>query len=117
MADLICMVAGELSGDNLAAALILPLYYLADATITVSHRLARGEPVWQAHRTHFYQRATDNGFAVPAIVGRVLAINLVLAVLALVSVAANSPLVSGAALLLGCAAVWWLLVRFARPMR
>ena len=41
--------------------LILPLYYLADATITLLRRLVKGEPFWQAHRTHFYQRATDHG--------------------------------------------------------
>jgi UDP-N-acetylmuramyl pentapeptide phosphotransferase/UDP-N-acetylglucosamine-1-phosphate transferase len=38
-------------------ALILPLYYLADATITLGRRLARGEKVWEAHRQHFYQQA------------------------------------------------------------
>ena len=38
---------------------LLPLYYLADATITLLRRIVRREPVWQAHRTHFYQRATD----------------------------------------------------------
>ena len=27
---------------------------------------AKREPFWQAHRQHFYQRATDNGFTVPA---------------------------------------------------
>ncbi|HEX7198868.1 MAG TPA: glycosyltransferase family 4 protein, partial [Dongiaceae bacterium] len=31
-------------------ALILPLYFLADATITLARRLLRGERVWQAHR-------------------------------------------------------------------
>ncbi|HLI23088.1 MAG TPA: glycosyltransferase family 4 protein, partial [Stellaceae bacterium] len=40
-----------------AAALILPLYYLADATVTLLRRMARGERFWQAHRTHFYQSA------------------------------------------------------------
>jgi UDP-N-acetylmuramyl pentapeptide phosphotransferase/UDP-N-acetylglucosamine-1-phosphate transferase len=40
-----------------APALILALYYLADATITLARRLARGERIWQAHRSHFYQRA------------------------------------------------------------
>lgn len=40
-----------------APALLLPLYYLADATLTLGRRLLRREPVWQAHRTHFYQRA------------------------------------------------------------
>jgi len=40
-----------------AAALILPLYYLADATVTLGRRALRGVKVWQAHREHFYQRA------------------------------------------------------------
>ena len=71
------------ASGHLAAALILPLYYLADATITLVRRIARGEPFWQAHRTHFYQRATDNGFTVPEIVSRVFVVNLALRVLAL----------------------------------
>ena len=40
-----------------AAALILPSYFLADATLTLLMRLMRGEKPWQAHKTHFYQRA------------------------------------------------------------
>jgi UDP-N-acetylmuramyl pentapeptide phosphotransferase/UDP-N-acetylglucosamine-1-phosphate transferase len=40
-----------------APALILPLYYLADASVTLTRRLLRGERFWQAHRQHFYQRA------------------------------------------------------------
>jgi hypothetical protein len=56
---------------HLVAALVPPLYYLADATITLSWRMARGETFWKAHRTHFYQRATDNGFTVPEIVAHV----------------------------------------------
>jgi UDP-N-acetylmuramyl pentapeptide phosphotransferase/UDP-N-acetylglucosamine-1-phosphate transferase len=46
-----------------AAALILPLYYLADATITLARRVARGEKPWRAHREHFYQRAVQGGLA------------------------------------------------------
>jgi len=30
--------------------------FIADATITLARRLARGERVWQAHRDHYYQR-------------------------------------------------------------
>src|SRR5206468_2684505 len=63
----------------LAATLLLPLYYLADATITLLKRLARGERVWQAHRTHFYQQATDNGFSVIAVAAQVFSLNLGLA--------------------------------------
>src|SRR5207249_8233539 len=64
---------------HLAAALILPLYYLADATITLVWRMARREPIWHAHRTHFYQRASDHGLTVLEIVTRVFLVNLVLA--------------------------------------
>tara|TARA_B100000686_G_scaffold343371_1_gene424095 strand:+ start:24 stop:1028 length:1005 start_codon:yes stop_codon:yes gene_type:complete len=38
-------------------ALILPLYYLADATTTLLRRALRGERIWEAHANHFYQRA------------------------------------------------------------
>lgn len=48
-------------GGQLVSALILPLYYLADATLTLGLRAARGEKVWQAHREHFYQRALRGG--------------------------------------------------------
>jgi len=40
-----------------ASALILPLYYLADATITLARRALAGKAFWLSHREHFYQRA------------------------------------------------------------
>ncbi|HTZ35893.1 MAG TPA: glycosyltransferase family 4 protein [Stellaceae bacterium] len=61
-----------------AAALILPLYFLADATLTLLRRLARGERVWQAHREHFYQRAVQLGLGHAAVVRRVIAADIVL---------------------------------------
>src|SRR6478735_1290830 len=54
--------------EQFAAALLLPLYYLADATVTLLRRIAQREPFWAAHRTHFYQRATDNGLSVSRVV-------------------------------------------------
>ncbi len=69
------------------SALILPLYYLADATITLGRRIIRGEQFWQAHRSHFYQHAGDNGMSVLAIVTHVAAVNVALAALACVAVA------------------------------
>ncbi|HEV7325216.1 MAG TPA: glycosyl transferase [Bosea sp. (in: a-proteobacteria)] len=70
----------------LAAALILPLYHVMDSTITLLRRLARGEKVWQAHRSHFYQQATDNGFKVVEIVTEVALLNLGLIGLAALSI-------------------------------
>src|SRR5262249_2427105 len=105
----------QLAGRGyLTAALILPLYYLLDATITLLRRISRRERFWEAHRSHFYQRATDNGFSVPAIVARVVLVNLVLAALALTTVAADRALVSLAALAVSSAAVAWVLLTFAR---
>lgn len=60
------------------AALILPLYFLADASLTLLWRLARGERVWQAHREHFYQRAVQRGLGHDAVVLRVVAADAVL---------------------------------------
>ncbi|HEX7200389.1 MAG TPA: glycosyltransferase family 4 protein, partial [Dongiaceae bacterium] len=59
-------------------ALILPLYFVADATITLVRRLLRGERVWQGHREHFYQQAVRRGLGHAAVVKRVIAANLVL---------------------------------------
>ena len=59
-------------------ALILPLYFLADATITLFRRLLSGERVWEPHRQHFYQRAVRNGLGHADVVKRVIAANLLL---------------------------------------
>jgi UDP-N-acetylmuramyl pentapeptide phosphotransferase/UDP-N-acetylglucosamine-1-phosphate transferase len=74
------------SNGHLAAAVVLPLYYLMDATTTLLRRFARGEAVWQAHRSHFYQIATDRGLTVTAVVARVFAVNIALALLATATV-------------------------------
>ncbi|MHB8453184.1 MAG: MraY family glycosyltransferase [Acidiferrobacterales bacterium] len=36
--------------------------FVVDATITLFRRLARGEKVWQAHKTHCYQRLVQTGW-------------------------------------------------------
>jgi UDP-N-acetylmuramyl pentapeptide phosphotransferase/UDP-N-acetylglucosamine-1-phosphate transferase len=97
-----------------AAALLLPLYYLADASVTLVRRIAAGEPFWQAHRSHFYQRACDLGFSVPDIVRRVFLTNLALAGLAFLTVARPDPVVDTVSLMIGVALVAWLLASFAK---
>jgi UDP-N-acetylmuramyl pentapeptide phosphotransferase/UDP-N-acetylglucosamine-1-phosphate transferase len=105
----------QLAGRGaLATAILLPLYYLADSTITLARRLFAGEKVWQAHRSHFYQRATDRGFTVSQVVARVFAVNITLAALAFVTLAAPGLLIETAALVCGAAVVGWLLLGFAR---
>jgi UDP-N-acetylmuramyl pentapeptide phosphotransferase/UDP-N-acetylglucosamine-1-phosphate transferase len=60
------------------AALILPLYFLGDATITIGRRLLRGDRIWQAHRQHFYQQAIRRGLDHAAVTRRVAIADLVL---------------------------------------
>ena len=100
---------------GLAPAILLPLYYLVDATSTLLRRLARREKVWQAHRSHYYQRATDHGFSVPAVVGHVFGLNLALGVLALATVLWPAWPVQVAALGAGAALVVLVLLRFSGP--
>lgn len=100
--------------QHFAAALLLPLYYLADATLTLVRRIARREAFWAAHRTHFYQRATDNGFTVPQVVIAVFALNLALVTLALASVRLDSLPADIVLLVAGAIAVALLLHRFSR---
>ena len=111
---LILMLAGQ---GYLAAAVLLPLYYLADATVTLARRIVRGEKFWEAHRSHFYQLATARGFTVAEVIGRVLLVNTALVALALISVVEPDPLVDLPLVLLGAAFVGWLLVTFARGKR
>jgi UDP-N-acetylmuramyl pentapeptide phosphotransferase/UDP-N-acetylglucosamine-1-phosphate transferase len=79
---------------HLAAALILPLYYLWDSGATLVRRLSRGEPFWEAHRSHVYQRATNAGWSVAAVVGQIFVLDLVLGGLAFISVWQDSVPVS-----------------------
>ena len=74
------------SSGYLAAALLLPLYYLMDATITLLWRVRQGQNPLQSHRHHFYQYATVNGLTVQTITRRILGLNLILAMLALLTV-------------------------------
>jgi UDP-N-acetylmuramyl pentapeptide phosphotransferase/UDP-N-acetylglucosamine-1-phosphate transferase len=75
---------------HLAAALLLPLYTLADPTLTLFHRIAAKEPIMSAHRTHFYQRAVTQGLSVPQATTRVFLLGLLLAGLAVAAVLARS---------------------------
>ena len=86
------------------AGLILPLYFLADATLTLLVRARRGETLWQAHRQHFYQRAVLGGTRPSGVVWRVGAANATLVALALVSVHHPLP-----ALVAAAGLVWALL--------
>jgi UDP-N-acetylmuramyl pentapeptide phosphotransferase/UDP-N-acetylglucosamine-1-phosphate transferase len=96
------------------AALLLPLYYLTDATVTLLRRIIRREPFWAAHRNHFYQRATDNGFPVWRVVREVFALNVLLAALAIGSAITSSSAIAGLLFVIGSIATALLMYRFSR---
>ena len=92
------------------AALLLPAYYLADATITLVRRLLRGRRVWRAHREHFYQRVVTAGWSHGRTAGVIAGHNLLLIGLALASQqgwpAAAAALAAGAMLV--ATLLWYL---------
>ena len=91
-----------------APALLLPLYYLADATLTLLRRLARGEAIWRAHKGHFYQRALAPDGNHAAVALSILAGNLGLVGAAVLAVWRPVP-----ALALGAAIAAALLLKLA----
>ncbi len=111
LAWLLIILAGK---GHLVAALLLPLYFLADSGVTLLRRARAGERLWDAHRSHFYQRARESGLNNMQIVSRVFAVNGALVVLALLSVVARSPPSHALALLAGMSIVAWLMMDFTR---
>lgn len=107
---MLILLAGH---GHLAAAVLLPLYYAADATITLARRAWRGERLWQAHRTHFYQQAVARGFSVRQVIARVFALNLALAALALFAASTVLLWQQMLAFAAGAALVAAVLTRFA----
>lgn len=93
---LLVMLAGS-GAVGLVAALLLPLVYLVDATVTLTRRVLRGESPAQAHREHVYQRAVIAGASHAAVSLRIAAANACLVALAWFM----APLAPLAALALG----------------
>ena len=97
------------------AALLLPAYYLADATFTLFRRLLGGRRIWEAHREHFYQRVVAAGWSHGRTAALIAGHNLLLAGLAVAS--QQGPAAAGAALAAGAllvAALLWYLHAAAR---
>ncbi len=72
------------------AALILPLYYLADASLTLGRRLLRGAVIWRPHREHCYQIALRRGRNHSTVAGAVALANAVLVGLAFIAASPSS---------------------------
>ena len=71
---------------RVAAALILPMYFIFDATSTLLERLMRGAKPWQPHREHAYQRAVLGGMTHAQVTLHVAVLGVALVALAVLSV-------------------------------
>lgn len=57
-------IAGSLRGSwSLGLPVLVFLPFVTDATLTLVRRLLRGEPIWQAHRQHGYQKLIQMGWS------------------------------------------------------
>lgn len=99
---------------GLVAAVLLPLYYIADSGVTLIWRLRRGDKVWRPHRMHHYQVAVARGFSVEDVLTRVVAVNLALALFAAASLLQGSLALALADLALGTFVVGKLLRDLSR---
>ncbi|MBN9233226.1 MULTISPECIES: MraY family glycosyltransferase [Phyllobacteriaceae] len=99
-----------------AVAILLPLYFCADATVTACRRLVNREQLWKAHRTHYYQRAADSGLSALRISSTVFALNLVLCALAIATVFWPTPVVQVAAVVGGGGLVGICMRSFSKRM-
>ena len=70
--------------------------------------------IWQAHRTHFYQIATDRGFSILGVVVRVFVVNVCLGALAVATIVVPGKLSDLGAFIAGLLLVAWLLAAFAK---
>ena len=80
-----------------APAIILPLYYIADAGVTMARRALSGERFWEAHRRHFYQRALAPDGDHAAVARIVLAGDMLLLALAVLAASHPWPALAAAA--------------------
>ena len=75
---------------NILAALAPPLYFIADASLTLCRRILQRERFWLPHRKHFYQQAFDAGQSNWSIIARVALSALALCALAFAGLGEDS---------------------------
>ncbi|MGL4288909.1 MAG: glycosyl transferase [Phreatobacter sp.] len=85
----------------LVAGLLLVLYPLTDAAVTLARRCQRGASLAEPHRDHAYQHAVDGGVPVRRVAATVALVSSATAILALVSLAMPHPVVQTGCLIVG----------------
>ncbi len=76
----------------LIAALLLPAYFVTDASLTILKRIFNKEPFWKPHKTHYYQRAAIGLGSHADALWKIIPANFGLLALAITSI--HQPLIS-----------------------
>lgn len=97
------------------AGLILPLFFIADATSTLFMRLAVGDNIFAAHSKHAYQVAKRSGWSIWGIVISVGVLNVILGACAIA--AAQHGLFRAAGIVVALIGVGFVLLRFRAKLR
>jgi UDP-N-acetylmuramyl pentapeptide phosphotransferase/UDP-N-acetylglucosamine-1-phosphate transferase len=108
-------VAGMHQGVPLTVTALPLAPFLLDGTFTIFRRLRRGEKIWQAHRSHLYQRAVQTGLGHRDVLLVYLAWIGACALAAIFASRDNAWLIAGwGVALLGLIVIWqWVLRREA----
>ena len=96
----------------LAIALALPLYYVADSSITLIRRMLEKKKFWQAHREHFYQQAALGCTSPIPVVRAIIITNIGLLVISVLAMTITLWLLLFAPLLV--AGLLWYLKRLSK---
>jgi len=97
---------------HVSTGFVLPLYFCADASVTVVMRMLAGEPIFAGHSRHAYQVARRKGWSVLHVIGWVATLNAVLALCALGGLLASGQIGADAGFVVAAAAVAFVIVRF-----
>ncbi len=75
------------------SAILLPLYYVMDASVTLLLRVYKRKKFWKAHSEHYYQQAIKNGLSHSGVSLRLLLINIGLFLLSFSAVIYKNELI------------------------
>jgi UDP-N-acetylmuramyl pentapeptide phosphotransferase/UDP-N-acetylglucosamine-1-phosphate transferase len=82
--------------------------FIVDATATLIRRGYRGEKIWQAHKTHYYQRIAKTGLGQRRIVVPIYVLMIACAVSA--AFAIHAPLAAQWGIVVGWSVIYFLLI-------
>jgi len=102
--------AGSAAENGVSPLIVLipPAYYVADATITLLRRLARGENILEAHRQHYYQCAVIRGHGHDTVCMTIAMANLALAATAWFLAPQQIWMAAGASIVIVIGLLFWM---------